>query len=204
MVVNDHPSLASKEFPVMLNDLLDRIHTRISECFNDYRKCAFGRDDLVLPPWIAPTPRPVVVEQGSPISEKYKLCSFLDNAVPEGAETTAKEIPCIDGKGKYMKFERGRIYWHPDLGAYYIQGKINDKYVEMNCERGALGYPTDDQQSYAPKNRDYSVFEKGVIVLDRGSNIAYVKVKPPQMMDSRGTILSTRGFCVICRIDHHD
>jgi hypothetical protein len=36
------------EYESKLNELLDRIHTRISSCFNDYRSCAFGRDDLII------------------------------------------------------------------------------------------------------------------------------------------------------------
>ena len=141
-------------------ELLDRIHTRVSECFNDYQKCTFGRDDLVLPEWTPPVPRQSIVQVESPISEKYKLCSFLGEPLP-GEE----EKQCLDGVGKYRLYEKGGIYWHPNYGAYSVENPIHDHYIANSSERSDLGYPIDDQKTY--NNKVYSEFEFGAIVYNK-------------------------------------
>jgi hypothetical protein len=154
-------------------NLLDKIHTRVSECFNDYRKCNFVRADLVLPGWTPPMPRPGFApgEQTSPISEKYKLCSFLGSEKPGEDEKQS-----IDGVGKYQLFENGGIYWHPDIGAYSVQSPIHEHYIEKGSERGELGYPADDQKWHDVKV--YSVFQKGVIVHNRETDAIKTYIYP--------------------------
>jgi hypothetical protein len=49
-----------------------------------------------------------------------------------------------NGIGQYNQFEHGSIYWFPLLGAYVVTGPIRDKWLEMDAEKGPLGFPKSD------------------------------------------------------------
>lgn len=51
------------------------------------------------------------------------------------------ELATPDGQGRFNHFEKGSIYWHPDLGAHNISGALREKWAQMSWERGPLGYP---------------------------------------------------------------
>ncbi|HUS33226.1 MAG TPA: hypothetical protein VMZ53_32210, partial [Kofleriaceae bacterium] len=77
-----------------------------------------------------------------------------------GAPITA-EAGTPDGIGRYSVFERGSIYWTPQIGAYEVHGRIRDKWKDEGWEAGPLGYPTSDE--YAVPGGRRSDFEHGSI-----------------------------------------
>jgi len=48
------------------------------------------------------------------------------------------------GEGYYRRYEHGAIYWHPQLGAYWVHGAIYEKYIALGAEASFLGYPLID------------------------------------------------------------
>ncbi|MHA2790001.1 alpha/beta hydrolase-fold protein [Corynebacterium sp. S7] len=52
-----------------------------------------------------------------------------------------------DGKGHYVHFENGSIYWTASTGAWAVPGDMFNAWGENNYERGHLGYPTGEAVS---------------------------------------------------------
>ncbi|STC69014.1 alpha/beta hydrolase-fold protein [Corynebacterium pilosum] len=52
------------------------------------------------------------------------------------------EIATPDGRGRYVHFENGSIYWTHETGAWAIPGDMFNAWGKNNYERGNLGYPT--------------------------------------------------------------
>src|SRR5262245_59997036 len=61
--------------------------------------------------------------------------------------------------GRYIRYERGLVFWRHDLGAHALYGAIAAKWVELGRE-GAFGYPIADERS-APDGARFSEFEGG-------------------------------------------
>ena len=81
--------------------------------------------------------------------------SFL--GPPETAEET-----CPDGRGHYVHFAGGSIYWTPETGAHVVCGSIRDKWASLgweNCE--SLGYPVTDETGTPDGIGRFNHFEKG-------------------------------------------
>jgi uncharacterized protein with LGFP repeats len=77
---------------------------------------------------------------------------------PSGTETA-----CADKVGKFRKYARGVIFWHPDHGAHEVHGDIHARFAAMDFEKGLLGYPRTDEL-IAPKSEGrYSWFTGGAI-----------------------------------------
>lgn len=99
--------------------------------------------------------------------------------IPETDETATP-----DGAGRYNHFQDGRsIYWHPQTGAWGIEGDIRKRWAELGWERGYLGYPTSDEGEIDEGGRANS-FQHGWIYWwgDTGA------------IDLRGIVLSYVGF----------
>ncbi len=82
-----------------------------------------------------------------------------------------------DGVGRYNVFERGSIYWTPELGAHAVIGRIRDAWKDEGWEIGRLGYPTSDE--YAVPGGRRSDFENGWITWDAASNTTSVTMRDP-------------------------
>ena len=54
---------------------------------------------------------------------------------------TSPEAPG-EGSTRYVRFEKGAVYWSPDSGAEPVTGEIYDAWASLGFERGALGLPT--------------------------------------------------------------
>ena len=55
------------------------------------------------------------------------------------------ELTTPDGRGHYVHFEGGSIYWTPQTGAHEVHGQIREKWAALRWERGALRYPLSDE-----------------------------------------------------------
>lgn len=81
-----------------------------------------------------------------------------------------------DGRGQYTHFQDGRSIYHtPQTGAHLVYGMIRAKWASMGWERGALGYPTSDEEQLAGLR--VSKFEGGSIVWN-GNAALYVRRVP--------------------------
>ncbi len=54
---------------------------------------------------------------------------------------TTGETKTPDGRGRFVHFEHGSIYWTPQNGAYAIPGDMMKAWGEAGYETGPLGYP---------------------------------------------------------------
>lgn len=87
------------------------------------------------------------------------------------------ETATPDGIGRYNHFERGSIYWYPNRGAFYIKGKIREKWSLYGWEKGFLGYPIADPVSSAGGVIITQKFEGGEIVHNMSTGFTIVKRK---------------------------
>ena len=51
------------------------------------------------------------------------------------------ELTPPDGRGRYVHFENGSIYWTPDTGAWEIPADMFESWGSQGWETGVLGYP---------------------------------------------------------------
>ena len=77
-----------------------------------------------------------------------------------------------DGVGRYSVFERGSIYWTPQLGAHEVHGRIRDAWAESGWELGPLGYPVSDEYAHGDGRR--SDFERGYIHWTAATNTTQI------------------------------
>ena len=76
------------------------------------------------------------------------------------------ELGTQDGKGRFVEFENGSIYWRLDLKAHQVPIPIRNVWAENGWENGRLGYPTED-----PQNTTDGIsqkFEHGTITVVKG------------------------------------
>lgn len=73
--------------------------------------------------------------------------------------------------GCYQGFERGIIYWTPELGGMNIYGGIKDKWASMGYENSTIGYPTKDERCI--KTGCYRDFENGSIYYKESNGQEY-------------------------------
>lgn len=58
--------------------------------------------------------------------------------------TSSAVAATLNNFGFMRSFQRGVIYWHPNVGAHAIYGPIRARWHELNAEKGFLGFPTSD------------------------------------------------------------
>ena len=75
----------------------------------------------------------------------------------------AGELSTPDGVGRYNHFERGSIYWTPELGAWEIHGYIRAKWEQLGWEKSVLGYPKTGELTTPDTVGRYNHFENGSI-----------------------------------------
>lgn len=51
------------------------------------------------------------------------------------------ELATPDGKGRFVHFEKGSIYWTPEGGAHEVMGDMMNAWGNSGFEAGPLGYP---------------------------------------------------------------
>ncbi len=82
--------------------------------------------------------------------------SFLGYPVTDHRKTP-------DGKGRYVHFQGGSIYWHPKTEAYVVKGEIRKKWAELGWEKGFLKYPATDELTTPDGTGQYNHFQGGSI-----------------------------------------
>jgi uncharacterized protein with LGFP repeats len=76
-----------------------------------------------------------------------------------------------NGRGRASRFQRGRISWHPAVGAHFLLQHLAAAYVARGAETGSLGFPTGDEHAL-PHHGAYADFQHGRISYraDRGAH----------------------------------
>jgi hypothetical protein len=76
---------------------------------------------------------------------------------------TSDEAACVDGAGRFQRFQFGTIYYSPAGVAASIHGGIYDHWASLNGESGILGYPTQDEQGAPDGVGRFQAFDHGAI-----------------------------------------
>ena len=71
------------------------------------------------------------------------------------------EIRTPNGRGAYVVFQGGSIYWSPATGAHEVHGAIRDAWAKRGWEAGPLGFPTSDEYDHLGTRR--SDFQGGTL-----------------------------------------
>lgn len=82
------------------------------------------------------------------------------------------ELPTADGIGAWNEFQRGAIYWRPDLGAHEVYGAIFNAWNSQGRELGCFGYPISGE--YADGDLRRSDFEFGTITWSQDQGIVAI------------------------------
>jgi uncharacterized protein with LGFP repeats len=70
---------------------------------------------------------------------------------------TSNETPTFDGLGRFQSFQRGRIAWHPQIGAAFaVTGAISGRWCAIGAEQ--FGYPITDESTCPDKHGRYNHF----------------------------------------------
>ena len=87
-------------------------------------------------------------------------------------------------RGFYQCFERGCVYYSAENGVRAVSGVFLTKYVADGYERGALGFPTTEEQPCVqPTGFRYQIFEGGRIIWNNVANAADTFRNPSRIGD---------------------
>lgn len=82
--------------------------------------------------------------------------------------TPAREEKTPDGKGRYVHYEKGSVYWSPDVdggkAAFAVPLNIRAKWEKEGWEKGFLGYPTGMKLDLVPFTRTNGTPVRGGVV----------------------------------------
>ena len=94
----------------------------------------------------------------SPIRQKWRDLGG-DNGFL-GTPQTEEQV-CPDGRGRYIHYAGGSIYWSPETGAHVIYGAIREKWAALGWETCSfLGYPATDECGTPDGTGRFNHFEK--------------------------------------------
>ncbi len=106
-----------------------------------------------------PKKQPKLSVKLSPLLEKW---NELGGASGFLGEPQGDEKICPDGRGRFIHFAGGSIYWTPETGAHVIYGYIREKWASLGWETCEyLGYPTTDETGTPDGIGRFNHFEKG-------------------------------------------
>ena len=86
---------------------------------------------------------------------------------------TSEEITSPDGKGRFVTFEHGSIYWNAETGPHALKPEMFDAWGTTGYETGKLGYPTADEKSVA--GGAVQEFQNGLVARAKGGTAHYVQ-----------------------------
>ena len=73
------------------------------------------------------------------------------------------EIRTPDGRGAYVAFQNGAIYWSPATGSHELHGSIRAEWARTRWEAGPLGFPATDEVRTPNGRGAYNAFQGGSI-----------------------------------------
>jgi hypothetical protein len=122
-------------------------------------------------------PAPVVVPAPNAIAAKRAEVGFgwLGNKITVGIEGS-----CPDGRGKFVEYENGHIYWTATTGAIAVPKNIVEDWGRRGYERSPLGYPINNHTVLVDAERnntpvgDVQAFENGALYRKYGLDGVWV------------------------------
>ncbi|WP_459643945.1 LGFP repeat-containing protein [Kineococcus sp. NUM-3379] len=78
-------------------------------------------------------------------------------------EPLTPEVRTPGGRGAYVGFQHGSIYWSPRTDAHAVRGEIRDGYGRLDWENGYLGFPADRERPTPSRRGAVQQFEFGTM-----------------------------------------
>ncbi len=78
-------------------------------------------------------------------------------------EPLTGEVRTPNGRGAYVSFQRGGIWWSPQSGAREVHGSILAEWGRTGWENGSLGFPVTDETRTPDGRGAYNVFQGGSV-----------------------------------------
>lgn len=104
---------------------------------------------------------------------------------------TSNEIATPDGRGRYVTFQHGAIYWTPETNAFEIPADMVDAWGRQGWEAGALGYPV-----AAPETISGNIvqqFQGGYVVRNSKNEAFFVRGEIAKRYAELKTVTSKLG-----------
>ncbi|PPK93457.1 LGFP repeat-containing protein [Kineococcus xinjiangensis] len=118
-----------------------------------------GTAPVAATPATPTVPAPsATVGVGGAIGEHHRMLGGADGFL--GRPLTG-EIRTPNGRGAYVVFEGGSVYWSPATGAQEVHGAIREHWGRLGWENGPLGFPTSIEYSTMRSGGAYSAFQGG-------------------------------------------
>ncbi|MDY3128159.1 MAG: alpha/beta hydrolase-fold protein [Corynebacterium sp.] len=97
-----------------------------------------------------------------------------------------------DGRGRFVHFENGSIYWTPETGAFAITKKMMETWGANGFENGDLKYPTGPVTD-VDGGGQFQEFENGVLVQDAAGQTFIVHGAIGARYKEMGAVASAAG-----------
>ena len=78
-------------------------------------------------------------------------------------QPTSGEVRTPNGRGAYVTFERGAIYWSPATGSWEVHGAIRANWAAQVWENSPLGFPTTNETRTPNGKGAYNAFQGGSV-----------------------------------------
>ncbi|MGY1743501.1 MULTISPECIES: N-acetylmuramoyl-L-alanine amidase [unclassified Blastococcus] len=88
---------------------------------------------------------------------------------------TTSDTPTADGRGAYVRFERGDVYWSPSTGTRIVAGSILTTWLGQGGVSGWLGYPTTSDAATADGRGAFVRFQGGDVYWSPTTGTRYVR-----------------------------
>ena len=100
---------------------------------------------------------------------------YAEMGGPESAlgYPVSEEFSISNGRGRFVNFENGAIYWNPDVGAVAVMNDMRDAWGKTKWEEGPLGYPIEPEKKSG--TGAIQRFENGVTVRNSKGETQYVQ-----------------------------
>ena len=107
----------------------------------------------------------------SALEQKYKAMGAQGSFL---RASTSPRTSVGDGRGQYVVYQDGSIYWTSKTGARSVPNGVKTVWAGVGGPRGILGYPTSDQLTGRPSGGWIQTFEKGAITASSSTPIKTV------------------------------
>ncbi|WP_459963453.1 LGFP repeat-containing protein [Nocardia sp. IFM 10818] len=95
------------------------------------------------------------------IAAKYAALGARSSVL--GAPRSGEMAATTAGTSAVQWFERGRLYWRNDIGAFEVHGAIGGKYFGLGSVTSFLGYPVTDETATPDGAGRFNHFQGGSI-----------------------------------------
>lgn len=83
------------------------------------------------------------------------------------------EMGTPNGRGRYVHFENGSIYWTPELGAFAVPADVMEAWGREDYEKGEFGFPSGN--AYELRGMTVFPFQGGAFVRTKNNGVQWVR-----------------------------